>query len=150
MQIVLLFKIKILIHATTTYLLALLFLLNVANAKEANEKTKIDFLSMQTGHAIQTLKRVYHDEQKTFDHLLSDIAENVSKSHPIIQALANEKSIENRTLYAELLVRCARGLKVPSWERDDHTLDELGLDELGNRASALFDFPDPFVRTLAE
>ena len=124
-----------------------LLIVNQVDSKDADVET---LLSMQTNEWVLQIKDVYQQNPERFDVLAGVIAENISKTEPVLDALKQETFITGQTLYAELLVRCARGIEVASWNRVGRELDELTVEEIGSRAIALFDHPDPFIRALAE
>lgn len=140
-------------HAKATILLTVLLATSLY-AKDAHQHRQVylNLLKQQkTAKLVQTAQAVYKDrDTNRWDALSAVIAENVSLSRPVLESLAQDKSIPGITCYAELLLRCARGVELASWHRTGKDLDELSLDEIGQRAIALMDHPDPFVRALAD
>lgn len=80
------------------------------------------------------------------------LATTADKARRILDALAEDGSIEAATLRGELLVWMARGDEMPQWKsKDRKTKPQLmSMDEIGRRAAPLLGHDDPFVRALAE
>lgn len=103
----------------------------------------------RTKEIVEQAKNRYSDQdRKPFDALTATIAEHFSIGRPVLERIHHHPDATN--IYAELLLRCARGVERPSWEREKQDLDECSIHEIGIRAVELLDHPDPFIRAMAE
>ncbi len=132
---------------------AIFFLLPGHNNGFCAEKSKemvSTFLKKGPVEKQQTFVETYKNGPAGFEQFAAIVAENYSKNRSIVARLAGDTTTTGRTLYAELLRRCSRGLEVPSWDRAKRELDEMPANEVGERAIHLMADPDLFIRAPAE
>lgn len=135
----------------------LFILLSVARSSLAKgdapyRQVYLDMLKHPRTNDLATIGRDLYRDRDTarWEAFTAVIAENISLGRPVLATLAEDQTDSGVTCYAECLLRCARGVELPSWNRDGKTLDELSLDEIGRRAVKLLNHPDPFVQALAD
>jgi hypothetical protein len=100
---------------------------------------------------VQTAQSLYQGKDRaSWEALCTVIAHNRRLGRQLLERLSQDKTIAGATLYAEALLRCARGVEVPPWDRKGKSLDEFSLDQIGTLAQPLLGHSDPFVRALAD
>lgn len=129
------------------WLLAVSLSGSAAGAAKSASKQGISIEGLDPGEIVRRLKAAYEaGHPKEFDGLGLALAAAASKARPVLEALAQSDSIHSATLQAELLLWMARGNDTRNGARQD----EMPTEELGRRAAAWLDHPDPFIRGTAE